>query len=254
MAYPRHNGRACLEEISIPASGGGRRLVKGRWHGGGKGDGGRGKEKRGQDDKPDSVRPKGSRPQAGDHSSNATDTRNCACAWRGPRLVPYLVLHRKGLALPPLLAERRGGLLPRRFTLAEEASRRLRRSLLCCAILTTGFPRDTRPFNRASCPAVSGLSSPEGSCLPRSGRLSLSTGDNIVPVRFHSLPSPTKNRSPTPGPGGGFRAVERMGTLAEVVRFCPAWWAFRARRRVYSTGSFRLFRRMCCAGACPRVA
>ena len=217
MAYPRHNGRACLEEISIPASGGGRRLVKGRWHGGGKGDGGRGKEKRGQDDKPDSVRPKGSRPQAGDHSSNATDTRNCACAWRGPRLVPYLVLHRKGLALPPLLAERRGGLLPRRFTLAEEASRRLRRSLLCCAILTTGFPRDTRPFNRASCPAVSGLSSPEGSCLPRSGRLSLSTGDNIVPVRFHSLPSPTKNRSPTPGPGG----LPRRGKDGGIDGSCP---------------------------------
>ncbi len=71
--------------------------------------------------------------------------------------VPYLTLLRKGLALPPALARRRGGLLHRLFTLACGGPQAV---CFCGAFRTRRLPPRLRPFGRISCPAESGLSSP----------------------------------------------------------------------------------------------
>ena len=152
--------------------------------------------------KPSSVPHRGRPRCGGDHSSRTTVTGRleqptrglgraalCAASLRVSSSAPaYVALLRMGFALPPRY-RRRGGLLPRRFTLTWRTLSRAtaRRSLLCCTFLgvtaTGRYP--------ASCSVELGLSSrpmPSLAERPRDRR------------------SPVRHRRPKHGPAGAGRA------------------------------------------------
>ena len=115
-----------------------------------------GKGKSGQDGKPDSVR----RPRGRVATIHLTRPIPGTVLSRGAGSASFPIWSCTGRGLPSRRSLRAGavGSCPAFFTLADDFHHR--RYVLCCAILTAGSPCDTWSFNQASCPVVSGLSSP----------------------------------------------------------------------------------------------